>query len=50
MILDRDLDAVNASLAPLWPRLAGARIFITGGTGFIGRWMVEVLAPAAVGV
>ncbi|MCW4461033.1 NAD-dependent epimerase/dehydratase family protein [Sphingomonas sp. BT-65] len=44
MILDRDLDAVNAALAPLWPRLAGARIFMTGGTGFIGRWMLEALA------
>ncbi|WP_343519675.1 NAD-dependent epimerase/dehydratase family protein [Sphingomonas sp.] len=46
MILDRDLEAVNASLAPLWPRLSGARIFMTGGTGFIGRWMLEALARA----
>lgn len=46
MILDQDLDAVNATLAPLWPRLAGARIFMTGGTGFIGRWMLEALARA----
>ena len=48
MILDRDLDAVHAALAPLWPRLAGARIFVTGGTGFIGRWMLEALARADV--
>ena len=48
MILDRDLDTVNAALAPLWPRLSGARIFITGGTGFIGRWMLEALARADV--
>lgn len=48
MILDRDLAAVNAVLAPLWPRLSGARIFITGGTGFIGRWMLEALARADV--
>lgn len=46
MILDRDLDAVNAALAPLWPPLSGARIFMTGGTGFIGRWMLEALARA----
>ncbi|WP_423603758.1 NAD-dependent epimerase/dehydratase family protein [Sphingomonas sp. MS122] len=46
MILDRDLEAVNAALAPLWPRLTGARIFMTGGTGFIGRWMLEALARA----
>ena len=36
MILDQDLEAVNASLAPLWPRLSGARILMTGGTGFPG--------------
>lgn len=50
MILERDLDAVNAALAPLWPRLAGARIFMTGGTGFIGRWMLEALARAGLDV
>jgi len=44
MILDRDLEAVNAALAPRWPRLTGARIFMTGGTGLIGRWMLEALA------
>lgn len=44
MILDRDIDAVNAALAPLWPQLSGARIFMTGGTGLIGRWMLETLA------
>lgn len=46
MILAQDLDAVNAALTPLWPRLSGARVFITGGTGFIGRWMLEALARA----
>lgn len=46
MILERDLDAVQAALAPLWWRLSGARVFMTGGTGFIGRWMLEALARA----
>jgi UDP-glucuronate decarboxylase len=46
MILARDLDAIYATLAPLWPRLAGGRIFMTGGTGFIGRWMLEALRQA----
>jgi dTDP-glucose 4,6-dehydratase len=44
MILDEDLEAVGAMLAPFWPGLSGARIFMTGGTGFIGRWMLEMLA------
>ncbi len=48
MILQQDLDAVQASLAPLWNRLSGARIFMTGGTGFIGRWMLEALARANI--
>ena len=46
MILEQDLAAVQTALAPLWWRLAGARIFMTGGTGFIGRWMLEALARA----
>lgn len=38
-----DLDAIFAALAPDWPALAGKRLFMTGGTGFIGRWMLEAL-------
>ncbi|WP_380871827.1 dTDP-glucose 4,6-dehydratase [Sphingomonas sp. DBB INV C78] len=41
-----DLDAMFAALGPLWPELRGARIFMTGGTGFIGRWMLEALVDA----
>ena len=44
MIVEQDIAAVNRTLAPLWPRLDGARLFITGGTGFIGRWLLEALA------
>ena len=48
MIFEEDLDAIDRALAPLWPRLGGARIFMTGGTGFIGRWMLEALARAGI--
>jgi dTDP-glucose 4,6-dehydratase len=41
-----DLDAMIAALQADWPKLAGKRIFMTGGTGFIGRWMLEALAEA----
>lgn len=44
MIPAQDLYLMERALAPLWPKLAGARIFFTGGTGFIGRWMLEALA------
>jgi nucleoside-diphosphate-sugar epimerase len=46
MILDEDLAAIDRQLAPHWAGLNGARIFMTGGTGFIGRWMLEALARA----
>jgi dTDP-glucose 4,6-dehydratase len=45
-ILTSDLEAVISQLAGDWPALRGARIFLTGGTGFIGRWMLESLALA----
>ena len=42
----QDVEAVVEALASDWPRLTGARIFMTGGTGFIGRWMLEALKVA----
>ncbi|WP_336980673.1 NAD-dependent epimerase/dehydratase family protein [Altererythrobacter fulvus] len=48
MIVRQDIAAVVDALAPVWPRFDGARIFMTGGTGFIGRWMLEALAAAPV--
>lgn len=42
----RDLDEAIAHAAPALRELAGARLFVTGGTGFIGRWLLAVLARA----
>lgn len=47
MIPAQDIAAMDRALAPLWPRLSGARVFMTGGTGLIGTWMLEALAGRA---
>lgn len=44
--LSDDLEAIHSALATDWPVLAGKRLFMTGGTGFIGRWMLKALADA----
>lgn len=44
--LKQDLDNVLRQAAPVWPELRGARLFITGGTGFIGCWLLESLRHA----
>jgi nucleoside-diphosphate-sugar epimerase len=38
-----DLEYVRREAAGLWPDLKGARLFITGATGFFGRWLLESL-------
>lgn len=44
--LDDDLAAIGSALADDWSQLHGKRLYITGGTGFIGRWMLEALRAA----
>lgn len=41
-----DLDHVVDCTEAIWKELAGERLFITGGTGFFGRWMLESLVRA----
>lgn len=40
-ILEEDLNAILDRGQSLWPAIKGARFFITGGTGFIGTWLLE---------
>ena len=39
-------DRIVFALQSLFQNLAGKRIFMTGGTGFIGRWMLDALFEA----
>lgn len=41
--LTSDRDHVLACTAALWEPLRGQRVFITGGTGFVGTWLTQSL-------
>lgn len=44
--LASDLDEVLALTVPVWGAMRRSRVFITGGTGFFGRWLLESLVWA----
>jgi nucleoside-diphosphate-sugar epimerase len=41
-----DLDFVLLHTPEFWSRFRGARLLITGGTGFIGSWLIQALQHA----
>lgn len=41
-----DLNEILKYAAPSWDVLAGKRLFLTGATGFIGKWLVQGLLDA----
>jgi dTDP-glucose 4,6-dehydratase len=44
--LEQDIKVVVDSCEEVWQKLDGSRFFVTGGTGFIGCWLLESLRHA----
>jgi len=44
--IEQDIELIVSETKDIWPSLRGARMFVTGGTGFIGSWLLESLRLA----
>jgi nucleoside-diphosphate-sugar epimerase len=42
-IVQEDLARICEAIEPEWPRLAGGRMLITGGAGFLGYYLVQAI-------
>ena len=40
-ILSNDLESIYDGIGPIWVKLDRSRLFLTGGTGFFGRWLLR---------
>ena len=45
-LLGEDVETIAAVPESTWERLRGSRILLTGGTGYVGTWLVAALAWA----
>lgn len=43
---EQDLDGILRRVGPLWSDLRGQTLFFTGGSGFVGSWLLESLLHA----